>query len=66
MKASLLQMPFRKLLTRKVLLSATFYGDIKFHGIYGNTCHEADGLLACFSKLIHIHTILKLFQVHEL
>lgn len=56
----------QRTLSLEVLLSATFYGDIKFHGIYGNTCHEADGLLACFSKPIPIHTILKLFQVHEL
>lgn len=52
--------------TESCFLVATFYGNIKFHDIYGSVCHEADGLLACFSNLIHIHTILKLFQVHEL
>lgn len=52
--------------TERCFLVATFYDDIKFHDIYGSVCHKADGLLACFSKLIHIYTILKLSQVHEL
>lgn len=52
--------------TERCFLVATFYGNIKFDNIYGSVCHEADGLLAWCCKLIHIHTILKLFQVHEL
>lgn len=63
---SILQLTVRELFHRKVLPCCQFYGNIKFHDILVEVCHgEADGLLACFSNLIHSYNI-KTFPVHEL